>query len=163
MIISRLGGITSDNDSSLPQGEKIEVLFEADYAISVGMVVGHDTGDTSGTTVVRCLADTADDQNFIGIYEGKGGTGAATTTSGLSGNDAADGDVILVTTYGKALALGVGDGTAWVDGSALAPSAATAGLVIGVANLDIGICAPLLALEAYSSTVAAKALFVKCM
>ena len=163
MIISRLGGITSDNDSSLPQGEKIEVLFEADAAISVGMVVSHHTGSSTGTLVVPTVANASNDHSFVGIYEGKGGSGAATTTSGMSGNDAVDGDVILVTAYGKALGLGIGSGTAWVDGNPVTPSLASAGQIIGVAVHDVGLTSPLIALEAYSGGAAAKALFVKCM
>ena len=165
MIISRLGGITSDNDSALPQAENIEVLFEADDDISVGMIVGHDTGSTTGTLVVPVVAGHQDDHRFVGIYEGKGGSGSATTTADCSGNDAVDGDVILVTAYGTALALATNEGGAWVDGDPCTPSLTTAGEVCGGSStLTAGLCSPLVALESYNDVgPEAKTCFVKCL
>ncbi len=168
MIISRLGGITSDSDSSLPQAEKIEVLFEADGAISPGLVCIHDTGSTDGTLVI--VAPSSSGANFdhraVGIYEGKGGTGAATSTSGLSGNAAANGDIILVTTYGKAVAMCDGGAVDCDDGDALKCSTDDDGQLMSLGvTYDDGDVANFLYIDSDHTTTtdAAKAVFVKCM
>jgi len=163
------GYVIDGTDSSgardgIRQAPKIQALFEADDTISVGHLCAHDTGSTTGTLVVSCLTATADDHRFVGIYEGEGGSGSTTTSTGLSGKDAADGDFIWVTAYGKALGLCVGSGTAVVDGDPVAPSGATAGVILGLTSTQAsGLTMPLIALEGHTGAAEGKAIFVKCM
>lgn len=86
-------------NGSIYSAEKVEVMYKAGGAITVGAPVMIDVSDTTGKTVV-VGASAAKSRLMVGVYEGKGGTGAATTVSGLSGNAAVTGDIILVTVHG---------------------------------------------------------------
>lgn len=119
MLISRLGGrIVTESDTTLGSAEKVQVLFEADDTINVGYAVGIDlTSSTTGKLVVAAPVD--EHVTRVGIYEGDGGSGAETTTSGLSGRTAKDGDIIYVTAYGVAKGYMTGNVTGIVKGTAL--------------------------------------------
>lgn len=147
MKISRLGGLNQITES-LGGPDKIQAIFEADGAINPGEAVALDTGNVTGKLVVACPASANSDHRFVGIYEGQGGSGAETTTTGLTGFAAADGDIIYVTVYGVAQALLDGGTTDCVDGDALTPSVATAGELqsLGV-TFDAGDTAAVVCLE----------------
>ena len=168
MLITTLGGITSFNDTALAASDKIECIFEADGAISVGMTAAHDSGNTLGTLVVAVPIGTQTtlDHTFCGIYEGRGNaTGTTTTVSNLSGRAAADGDVIYVTTYGRALALVDGGSTNVADLDPLTVNIGIAGWLqcIASAAFDVGDHPAFLALAAQDSSTTATPVFVKCM
>lgn len=158
MNITMLNGIQSDNDV-LQEPDKIEAVWEADGSIGVGKVAMHDTGFTDGRGVV--IATAAADHRAVGVYEGKGGSGSATTTSGLTGNDAADADIILVTVYGHATAICDG-GTNIADQDPLNISA-TNGNLEGEVIIDAGLNASFLALEACNTAGTVTEVFVKCL
>lgn len=93
------------HDHSFSGHSKCYTLAEADAAIAVGAPTITDVaGDqASGDLVVTAVA--AGDHMFRGVYTGKGGTGATTAVTNLSGNAAADGDVVLLQTLGECYAL----------------------------------------------------------
>lgn len=135
-------------------------LYRAAGAITVGKAVQTDTADTTGKSVV-----TGGSASFLltGIYEGKGGTGAATTVSGLTGNDAQTGDFIWVTCYGPALALTYATATLGA-GSAL--RVAAPGTLSEASNPSAGLNAALISLQAVTLTAAAGTatrVYVKCL
>lgn len=108
MIFPQPGGADIRNDhqttaAAFTSPEKGIGLFRAGAAISVGRSVMTDVADNTGKSVIT--RTVALQHLLTGIYEGVGGSGAQTTTSGLSGRDAATGDPIWVTCYGPALAL----------------------------------------------------------
>ena len=141
MRITRLGGITADADTTLYQADKIECMFEADGAINVGAPVKLDVTSNLNCTLVVEAAAILDHRQFVGIYEGEGGTGAAvgtTTPSQSTGNAAVDGDLIMVTTYGRAIARQDGT-TPTVLGEALQIEAGgTSNLIGGVTAVTNG-------------------------
>lgn len=112
MLITKLGGIISVNDSSLPAADKVECLFEASAAIPLYVPVKLSTGNTIGTKVEEAV-DSADNAALVGVYEGRG-------PAGSSGSPAAAvaGDYIYVTSYGVAQCNQNG-GTPTVDGESL--------------------------------------------
>lgn len=148
MKISRLGGLNQITES-LAGPDKVEALFEADGTINPGEAVALDTGNLLGKLVVACPASANSDHLFAGIYEGKGGSGAETTTTGLTGTQALDGDIILITVYGVAQGLLDGGTTDCADGNALTPSVATAGELQSLGTtFDAGAIASVVCLEA---------------
>lgn len=128
---SNILGPISSADTTNVSSEKVQAVFEAGAAISVGMVVMLAGSDTTGKKVIKTTTTIANCANLVvGIYEGLGGTGAETTTSGATGRDAVTGDTIYVTRYGKAAALVDGTtGAATTDGLILTMSTATAGVL----------------------------------
>lgn len=123
--ISQAGGIIGKADTTLKSAPEAFALFEADAAITPGKVVGLDTGNTLGKLVVTCPIGAPN--RALGIYTGQGGTGAATSTAGLTGRAAVDGDIIWVQTAGVCNGLVDGDTTNAVEGDVLIPSKAVAG------------------------------------
>lgn len=83
--------------------EKVEMLFKAAGAIPVGVTAALVGTDAAGQTVIA--GTSALGNLVVGLYEGVGGTGTATTVSGLSGNAAVSGDLISLTVYGKGVAI----------------------------------------------------------
>ena len=170
MRITRLGGVTSVNDTSITAPDKVEAIFQAQAAFTSGMCVAH-TGlasvNTIGTLVIKTGITSALDHLFVGIYEGNGNpTGAAASVTGASGKDASAGDIVLVTCYGVAQAQFDATTTTVTPLDLVAPSLVTAGLVIdGGSTLTAGLFAPMIALDTLSatSTVTVKPVFVKCM
>jgi len=164
MRLTKLGGITVLADTTLYQAEKISALFVANAAVSVGMNVGLTTSNTAGKLVVKTPASANSDHLSLGIYEGEGGTGALTTTSGLTGRDAAANDLIWVTIYGLATALVDGTTTDATDGNALTPSVTTAGELESLANTFAAGAKPIYTcLETNTGATAAKKVFVRGM
>jgi len=167
MKITRLGGITYANDTVLANADKIECIFEANGAITVGSSVIHENTSVNGTLVVigSTAADIAtSDHKFVGIYEGIGGSGTLTTTSGLTGRAAADGDIIMVTTYGPAIALVSGETADVAAGSALTLSTTVNGEIVNLGTtFDAGDVPMLIACEGNQGTTAARDVFVKAM
>lgn len=96
--------------------------IEAGVAITVGQVVAPDETDDDGKEGEVAVVATG--PNMIGVYTGVGGTGAATTVSGLTGNDAAIGDRIQVKWKGAVMALTDGGTTDILTGDMLSVSAA---------------------------------------
>jgi len=70
------------------------------------MAVVVDTSDSEGREVVA--GTNALSEKCVGVYTGTGGSGSATTVTGLTGNDAAAGDIILVKYKGYVKAIGEG-------------------------------------------------------
>lgn len=164
MQIQQLGGRISSAETTLYQAEKIEALFEADGAIAVGGCVKLDaTGNTSGKLVIATAA-VLDHRSAVGIYEGKGGTGAVATVTGTSGRAAVDGDIISVTVYGPATALQDGT-TDTIPGEALQPEATSGYLIGGVTAVTNGGIFPaqFVCLEAVTTDGAAGVVFCRCM
>lgn len=137
---SQVGVVASTGDAFKP--EKIECMYIAEAAITVGKAVMISTS-TSFPFGGACLTATgALDHAIIGIYEGVSeGRGAATAVSGLTGKDALANETVFVTTYGPAVALcyasttdstiAAGDQLDWagVAGVARRSAAPSAGLV----------------------------------
>lgn len=163
---SNIQGPISSADTTNFAGEKIQVVCEAGAAISVGNTVMLAGSDTTGKKVIKTTTTIANCANLVvGIYEGVGGTGSETTTSGASGRDAVAGDTIYVTRYGKAAALVDGTtGAATTDGLILTMSTATAGVLnrqtTAVTN---GVGHPFVALQANSGAASGtiSAVFVR--
>ncbi len=166
MRISRLGGIIASNDSSLNSADgKIETIFEADGAIAVGGVAKLDVTGNTDCRLVIAGAAILDHRQAVGIYEGEGGTGAVASVSGTSGKAAVDGDVIMVTTYGKAVALQDGT-TDTIPGEALQIEAGATGYLIGgvTAVTNGGTNSVLFTcMEAVTTDGAAGSVFCHCM
>lgn len=80
-------------------GEACWLLYKAGGAITVGAPVMIDVTDTTGKAVITGVTATKSPL-FVGVYEGEGGTGSATAVTGLTGKDAASGDIISVRVYG---------------------------------------------------------------
>ena len=165
MLITRLGGrIVSESDTQLGAPDKVECIYEADAALPVGAAVQHDlTSNTSATLVVPTVI--GEDHVFCGVYEGKGGTGADTTTSGLSGKAAVDGDIVYVTTHGLATALVGGGGTTIASGTLLGCAVTAGQLSVVSTALVAGAIAPILSLGTTTSTATGTplAVFVKAL
>jgi len=145
-----VGVVASTGDVRV--AEKIELCFKTSAAITVGKACIVSTADTTGATVIS--ATTALDHEIIGIYEGKGGKGAATTTTGLSGNDVGtSGEAIFVTSLGVAKIL-----TYAVTSSSNMPInttisfAVTAGIGTIGADPAAGLVSPAWTLEAQTGT-----------
>ena len=177
-----VGRIIDGTNTGLRVSSKIEALYEADAAIRPANLVMLDTGDQQGRLAV--VATLALDHKVIGVYEGstdKGGSGDNTTLTGyfdglngnktISGKNAADGDIIWVTVYGRALVLVGGSTTAVADGDVLivdvfltAGGGTNAGLIVGTAP-TAPVLAPFLALAAVATnnTGSAVGVFIRCM
>lgn len=105
------------SDWSFSGHSKGMTLVEADAAVPVGTPVVTDTGSTTGDLVIPGTGATG--FRFRGVYTGSGGSGAKATLSGLEGNAAVDGDIILVQRVGACTALVNGNSSAVADGAAL--------------------------------------------
>lgn len=92
-------GFDPKDGAQAPNPDSIE-MHKAGGAISVGSLVAASTADATGQTVVVCSATLGAGAAAMGVYTGKGGTGAATTVSGLSGSDVLTGDMIQVVKRG---------------------------------------------------------------
>lgn len=157
-------GLVSNADTTLQQAEHIDMWFEADGAIPVGSVVALDTGNTAGKLVVVCPAAATADHRALGIYQGQGGSGAETTTSGLLGRAAVDGDIIKVRVFGVATALFDATTTQAADGDVIVCSTVTAGQLFAPTTTFTAGAFPLFTvLEALAttSTITAKKVFVR--
>lgn len=156
---AQLGSVSSDG-TTLQQAERIQMLFEADATITPGKTVALDTGNTAGKLVVTTPVSI--NSRIVGVYEGEGGTGAQTTTSGLTGNSALDGDLIWVTVYGVATALLASTSTAFADGDSCVANADVAG-VLQQAAASATATTYFVALEALTTggTGTAKKVFVR--
>lgn len=104
-------------DDTFAQADMGKSLFLAGAAFSCGHTLIYDTAVTTGKQAVKLTASgTAHDEHLIcGGYSDEngncvGGSGAVTTTSGLSGRDAATNDFVYVTRKGPCKLLV--DGTA---------------------------------------------------
>ena len=149
-------------DTTLRQAESHDLLFEADGAIGVGEAVALDTGNTAGKLVVVCPAGATADHRAIGIYQGEGGSGAQTTTTGLSGRAAVDGDFVWIRVSGIATALVDGTTTDANDGDVLSPSLTTAGELVSLSTtFDAGDFPIFTCIEANAGATAAKKVFVR--
>ena len=137
------------------KGYKRVVRLQAGSALAVGKAVMLDTASDS---IFKATAlTTAADHAFFGIYEGVGGTGAAATITGLTGNAALTGDIVEITIGGPAKVLAYDTtGNAPV---AYGPAsfAVTAGIATLAAALAAGICARVTFREAQASTSTAGA------
>lgn len=161
MLIKRLGGKVYSDGEAYSGGDKVEVLFEADGAIPVGTPCTLDiTANTLGTLVVA--SETANDHAFIGVYEGRGGSGAEATISGLTGRAAVDGDVIYLTAYGVAETLCDGTTTDIAAGNALSLAEDAAEFTASAA-VDAGVAAKAIALEALTTATGNIAVFVRAL
>jgi len=92
-------GFDPKDGAQAPNPDSIK-MHKAGGAISVGSLVAASTADSTGQTVVVCSATLGAGAAAVGVYTGKGGTGAATTISGLSGADVLTGDMIQVVKRG---------------------------------------------------------------
>lgn len=100
MQLSQIYGYNpAGGNGSVYGAERVEVFYKAGGAITVGAPVMIDVSDTTAKTVVTGTTTTKTPL-MVGVYEGKGGTGTATAVSGLTGNAAVTGDIILVTVHG---------------------------------------------------------------
>ena len=163
MQITRLGGITTNADTTLYQPDSIEALFVADAALTIGQAVMVDTGNSDGSKVREMTS--GNDHRALGIYEGKGGSGAEETldptTSSLesvSGRKAVVGDIVLIKTYGRALGIVTDVSGGVADGAELIAGSTGGRLTDGTGNGNF------VALEAVSATATENIpVFVKCM
>lgn len=158
-------GMVANADTTLHQGESIDMLFEADAAISVGACVAYDTGNTAAKLVVTTPAAATSDHRAIGIYTGQGGTGAETTISGLKGRAAVDGDHIWVRVFGVASTIVDAVTTQIADGDILVPHLTTAGILNNSGTTLTASLVPMFtALEALATgTTAVKSVLVRCV
>lgn len=100
MQLSQIYGYNpAGGNGSVYGAERVEMFYKAGGAITVGAPVMIDVSDTTAKTVVTGVG-AAKSRLMVGVYEGKGGTGTATAVSGLTGNAAVTGDIILVTVHG---------------------------------------------------------------
>lgn len=156
--------IRNDHQTTAPAfaaPEKGIGAFRAGAAISVGRSVMTDVADTTGKSVIH--RTVALQHLLTGIYEGVGGSGAATTTTGLTGKDAVTGDVVWITCYGPALALAYVTTTLGA-GSAL--QIGTPGILTEAANPTAPAGAQIAAMSAVTVTATtgtAVRVIVKCM
>jgi len=154
MSVRGIGGISS-RDTTNTSVETV-IFMQADDAIPVGSAVMLDTGSTRSVPLV-VPATQALDHAFIGIYEGRGGTGDSTTADfGPDRYDAVAGDAIEIVVKGPVLAR-VDGGT--VDVAAGDPlwiftTAGTLGPV--TASAELGVPTRIIALAAQTDTLAAQ-------
>lgn len=126
------------------------VRLQANAAITVGKAVMLDATSDSIFKVITLT--TAQDQAFFGIYEGVGGTGAATAVSGMTGRDAIAGDIVEITVGGQAKVLAYDTSGNAPVAYGPASFAVTAGIATLAAALAAGICARVTFREGQAST-----------
>lgn len=121
-----IGAITKPGASS-PGGLETApfsfATFEAAGAIPIHNVVALDPSDTSGRTVLQYDASAHAPSQFLGVYSGKGGSGAS-SSAGDGGNAAVAGDFVQIITWGICKCQVSASGVAAGDG--LAPEADSA-------------------------------------
>lgn len=98
---SILGGINRDDVAVTPDAFS-KVVCRADGAISSGMVVTLDAGNSTAGTLLVIAGAAGEDQAALGVYNGVGGSGAADSTYG--GNTAAAGDQVEIVIAGAVYA-----------------------------------------------------------
>lgn len=90
----------SATSGEMPTADKTREYLTS-TALSVGSLVFLDTADATGNTIKAVGSATAQAQMCaVGVYTGKGGSGAQTTVTGLSGKDAAVGDRVRIVKVG---------------------------------------------------------------
>jgi len=152
---TKILGPISSADTTQQQAERETRVFTAGAAISVGMLVGIASGDTTGTKVVKVPAAAGSDHILVGVYEGVGGSGSDTATSGCTGKDAVTNDIISVTCLGIASVLVYANTTTIADLDVLVPSVTgnkPGYMESGGTSLTAGLQAPVIAKEALSAT-----------
>lgn len=162
MQIQRLGGLNQITETFTP-ATKIQIEYTASGAIPVGSCVRLVAAANTDGSLVAMTTATTDNEAAVGIYEGVGGTGADATVAGTSGRAAVDGDRVLITAHGIAMALQDGGVTDTVVGEALYPEATSGYLIGGAAAVDLGGKATFLCQEAVTTDGGAGAVFVRCL
>lgn len=170
MRITQLGGLTTLVDNDLFQADAHDIVCRAWGSIAVGACVGFAGADTTGTKVMTPVANASADHTALGIYMGisqqgaANGLGANTTISGMTGKDAVSGNFIVVRVFGVATALVDGSTSDASDLNVLTPSVAVSGELQTLLQVfDAGDYPLFTALEANTSTTAAKKVFVRGM
>lgn len=147
-----VGVVASTGDTFKP--EKIEMMFVAGGAITVGkgVMLNTSTSYPFGASVLS--ATSTDDHTVIGVYEGQSEKrGAVTSVSGLSGYDAVSGETVFVTVYGPAAALCYQSGTVAIAATDHLGYDATDGVLRGpVTDPGAGVYSNCWALEANTGT-----------
>jgi len=93
------------NTGSIEGPERVHLGVKAGGTIAPGSLVMWDTTDKTGKTVV--VATSTNVQLMCGVYEGLGGSGAATADTVLApGNTAASGDFVYIVVNGFAKVIG---------------------------------------------------------
>ena len=156
----------STGDTRKP--EKIECMYVAGAAITVGKQVEISTLTDYPYGCAVITGATATDHAACGIYEGQSESrGAATTVTGLAGYDALIGETIFVTVHGPAVALCYATATDTTMAALDAISfAGAAGRGANVAAPAAGLIAVAIALEAQTASAtggAATDIFVRFM
>ena len=157
----RAAATTGDRMGQFPHRD---LLFAAGGAFNVGDAVMFDfTNDENCRTVIK--ATSGSDAHVVGIYgdesgRGEGGSGAATTRTGMSGKQAVAGDPVTIRVSGIAAAHVGDDGTTDIDvGDVLIVDATAGDLTIAVAEDPVtGERYTFLALEDQDAETAAKKL-----
>lgn len=94
-----VNGFDPKDSAQAPNPDQIE-QHKAGGAIAAGSLVAASTADSTGQTVVVCTAALGAAGLAVGVYNGYGGQGAATTISGLSGSDAVTSDMVQIVKRG---------------------------------------------------------------
>jgi len=149
-----LGGLNRDDLVSTPDVMRT-IMAEADIAIPVGSMCAIDVGNSTDGKLLVDVAAANEDFCCIGVYTGVGGTGSATSTSGLTGHDAVDGDQVEICVYGAINALTDGSSAALVDRDSL-QVAASGKLITGITEDTAGVLNRWLCLEASSADGASR-------
>lgn len=126
------------NTGSIEAPESVQLGVKAGGTITPGQLVMWDTTDKTGKTVI--VATSSNVQLMCGVYEGTGGSGAATADTSLRGNTAASGDFIYITVNGFAKVIGKPYNTSGLltPPILLTPNVATPGFAMEISTATIG-------------------------